>query len=90
MTKIPQNGVQVFQPPYSENLETGDRMTGVEEDEHGPPEMSNDDDSEAGNEVLDFSTYEGSEAGDVVMGDVNDEDVSHIRPKCTRRRLTTI
>jgi len=51
-------------------------MTAVEENGHENLKSPNDDDSEAGDEVADSSIYNGSEAGDMVMGHVNDEDVS--------------
>jgi len=56
---------------------TVDRMMGTEDNGHAETESPNDNESEAGDEVADSSIYEESEAGDVVMGHVNDEDVSH-------------
>jgi len=70
-------GVREPQPPHGEAYETRVRMTGVEDYRRGQAILPNDDESDVANEVADPSSYTGSEGGDVVMGYVNDEDVSH-------------
>jgi len=77
ITEAERTGVRVPEPPNGEAYETGDRMSGVEENGHGQAILPNDNESDVANEVADPSSYTGSEAGDVVMGHVNDEDVSH-------------
>lgn len=77
MTGIEQDGFEEPQPSNNEACETGNRMTGVEEDAPGQTKLPDDDDSDIGDEVPDSSIYNASEAGDVVMGNVNDEGVSY-------------
>jgi len=77
MMRTEQAGVREPQPPNGEAYETGVRMTGVEDYRHGQAILPNDNESDVANEVADPSSYTGFEAGDVVMGHVNDEDVSH-------------
>ncbi len=77
MMRTEQAGVREPQPPTGEAYETRVRITGVEDYRHGQAILPNDNESDVANEVADPSSYTGSEAGDVVMGHVNDEDVSH-------------
>lgn len=85
MTGVEQERFEEPQPSSNEACETGNSMTGVEEDVQGQTKLPNDDDSEIGGEVPDSSICNASEAGEVVMGNMNDEDVSHT-PKPTRHR----
>lgn len=75
--EIEQDGIGEPQPSSGEACQTGYGTTRVDETGYGDAELPNDDESEVGDEVANSSIYDGSEAGDVVMGHVNDGNVSH-------------